>query len=134
MGPNEQLRAVATELVKGCREGRELENLEKLYSPEAVSAEAYAMPGSETSSESFGLEAIKGKHAWWSASFEMLDDGLTPEERVQGPYYFGEDRFGVRFSMKTKNRETGAIEEMTELATYHVKDGRIVREEFFYPM
>lgn len=134
MGPSDELRSVATQLVTGCREGRELENLDKLYAPDAVSVEAYAMPGSEMGREAHGVEAIKGKHAWWNASFEMLDTGRTAEDMVQGPYYFGDDRFGVRFEIKTKNRETGDIEDMTELATYHVKGGKIVREEFFYPM
>lgn len=134
MGPSDELRQIATELVNGCREGREGENLEKLYAPNAVSVEAYAMPGSEMGREAEGLDAIKGKHEWWNASFEMLTENLTPEQMVQGPYYFGDDRFGVRFEMKTKNKESGEIEEMTELATYHVENGKIVREEFFYPM
>ena len=134
MGPNDQLRAIATELVAGCREGREVENLEKLYAADAVSVEAYAMPGSDTGRETKGLDGIQGKHAWWNGAFEMLETGLTPEQMVEGPYYAGDDRFSVRFQIKTKNRETGEIEEMTEFATYYVADGKIIREEFFYPM
>jgi ketosteroid isomerase-like protein len=34
--------------------------------------------------------------------------------------------------MDTENRATGERSQGREVAVYHVKDGRIVREEFFY--
>lgn len=120
------LKEIADELVAGCREGREAENLAKLYAPDAVSVEAADPMG--MGREAHGIEAIKGKHEWWENAFEVL------EGNVSDPYPHGDDRFGVRFSLKTKNKETGDISEMDELAVYHVKDGKIVREEFFYAM
>ena len=39
------MQDVARELVAGCREGRETENLDKLYAPDAVSVEAVDMGG-----------------------------------------------------------------------------------------
>ncbi len=120
------LKEIADELVAGCREGREAENLAKLYAPDAVSVEAADPMG--MGREAHGIEAIKGKHEWWENAFEVL------EGNVSDPYPHGDDRFGVRFSLKTKNKETGDISEMDELAVYHVEDGKIVREEFFYAM
>ncbi|WP_371155254.1 SnoaL-like domain-containing protein [Jannaschia sp. 2305UL9-9] len=118
------LGSIARELVAGCREGREAENLGKLYSEHAVSVEGADFGG--TGREAVGLEAIRGKHAWWDANFEVLS------ATVSDPMLHGDDRFAVLFGARTRNRETGAEEEMTEVAVYHVADGRIVREEFFY--
>ena len=118
------LMEIANELVAGCREGREKENLGKLYSEDAVSVEPaeLGMPR-----ESAGLEAIRGKHDWWQNTMEVM------EADVSDPYPHGDDRFAVRFTVKAKNKETGDVQGMDEVAVYHVKDGKIVREEFFYP-
>ena len=117
------LKNVAEELVAGVREGRAKENLQKLYAADAVSVEAADMGNGR---ECTGIEAIRGKHDWWESAYEMLDGS------VSDPYPHGEDRFGVHYAMKTKNKETGAVEEFDELAVYHVKGDKIVREEFFY--
>lgn len=121
------LKAIAEELVAGCREGRELGNLDKIYATEAVSVEAAAMPGME-SAETHGIDGIKGKHAWWSSNFEVLD-GV-----VDGPFLHGNDSFAVIFQMTAKNKESGEVSDMKEVAIYTVADGKIVREAFFYTM
>ncbi|MEM9319285.1 MAG: nuclear transport factor 2 family protein [Pseudomonadota bacterium] len=118
------LNEIAQELVACCREGREAELLDKLYAPDAASVEAADFDGSGR--EITGVEAIKGKHAWWNGMFEVLDAS------VSDPYPHGEDRFAVRFAVKAQNRETKAIDDMDEIGVYHVADGKIVREEFFY--
>lgn len=134
MGPSDRLREVATMLVDGCRKGTASQNLEKLYSEDAVSVEAYANPEMKMDREAKGRDAIKGKHEWWESMFEEQIGAIPPEQAVQGPYYHGEEAFSVHFQMKVKNKQSGEITEGTEIATYHVKDGKIVREEFFYPM
>jgi len=117
------LMDVARELVAGCRENRETANLDALYAPDAVSVEAMDMgQGRET----VGVEGIKAKHAWFESMFEML--GGT----VSDPFPHGDDRFAVIFEMDAKNKESGLVEKMKEVAVYHVADGKIVREEFFY--
>jgi len=50
----------------------------------------------------------------------------------RGPFFHGDDRFTVVFDMDITALETGARSEMREVAEYTVKDGRIVKEEFFY--
>lgn len=120
------LKSIADELVAGCREGREVENLDKLYSQDAVSVEAIDMSGNGR--QTVGLDGIRGKHAWWDATFETL------EAKVSDPMLHGEDRFGITFDVRTRNKETGAEDQMNEIAIYHVAGGQIVREEFFYAL
>lgn len=117
------LEEIANELVAGCKEGRERANLDRLYATDAVSVEGADM-GSGAVSE--GLAAIHGKHEWWGGAFEV--HGLT----VEGPFTHQPDRFAVVFGMDTTDKATGKRSQMREVAVYHVKDGRIVREEFFY--
>ncbi|SLN41283.1 SnoaL-like domain protein [Roseivivax jejudonensis] len=119
------LKSIADELVAGCREGREAENLDALYAADAVSVEAAAMPGTD-SREAKGLDAIRGKHAWWSENMEMTGG------EVLGPYPHGDDRFAVVFRAQGRERATGNSFEMEEVGVYHVANGKIVREEFFY--
>ncbi len=119
------MKAIAEELVAGCREGRELENLDRIYAPDAVSVEAVAMPGTD-SAETHGLDGIKGKHAWWDANFEVQD------AVVDGPFPHGEDSFAVIFQMKARHKESGEVSDMKEVAIYTVAGGKIVREAFYY--
>lgn len=119
------LMDIANELVAGCREGREAENLKKLYAVDAVSVEANDPMG--MGRETQGVEGIQGKHDWWNGAFEVVDAS------VSDPYPHGDDRFAVRFTVKGKSRETGEEFDMDEIGVYHVADEKIVREEFFYP-
>lgn len=117
------LNEIAAQLVAGCREGREAEMLETLYAADAVSVEAMDMGQGR---ECHGLDGIRGKHAWWEGMFEVI------EADVSDPFPHGEDRFAVTFQVKAKNKETGEVSDMNEIAVYHVAGDKIVREEFFY--
>lgn len=121
------LSEIANQLVAHCRNQTELEGLDTLYHPDAVSVEASAMPGS-SDRESKGLEAIKGKHAWWGANHEVHSS------KVEGPFLHGEDRFGVIFEFDVTNKPSGQRIQMKELGIYTVQGGKITREEFFYTM
>lgn len=118
------LAEIAKELVAGCREGREVENLGRLYAPDAVSVEGADMGGQGAATQ--GLDGIRAKHAWWEGT-HIVHGGA-----VEGPFTHGEDRFAVIFDMDVENRETGQRMQAREVAVYHVAGGRIVREEFFY--
>ncbi len=117
------LKAIADELVAGCRENRVGANLDALYSTDAVSVEAVDMGKGR---EAVGLDAIKAKHDWWESEMEVLDGS------VRGPMLHGEDRFAVIFQMKAREKATGKISDMEEVGLYTVANGKIVREEFFY--
>ncbi|MGL5012448.1 MAG: SnoaL-like domain-containing protein [Paracoccaceae bacterium] len=117
------VKEIADALVAGCREGRERENLDVLYAPDAVSVEAMDM-GDGAVTE--GLAGIHGKHDWWEANHEVRD------ATVAGPFMHGDDRFAVIFGMEGTNKASGETFKMQEVAVYHVANGKIVREEFFY--
>lgn len=122
------LMAIANALVQHNKAGTLSELLDTLYAEDCVSVEAFAMPGGDGSREAVGLDAIKGKHEWWDNTMEMLGG------EMEGPFPHGDDRFAVIFKSQAKNKETGDVMNMEEVAVYHVKDGKIVREEFFYTM
>jgi ketosteroid isomerase-like protein len=117
------LKDLANELVAGCREDRARANLDRLYAADAVSVEAMDMGGGR---ETHGLAGIHGKHDWWEANF------ITHGLKVEGPFLHGDDRFAVIFDMDTENKTSGERHQEREVAIYHAKDGKIVREEFFY--
>ncbi|WP_226688364.1 nuclear transport factor 2 family protein [Ruegeria arenilitoris] len=118
------LKEIADELVAGCREDRAKENLNKLYAPDAVSVEAQVMEG--MGRETHGVEGIRGKHEWWEGAHEV--SGASVSE----PYLHGDDRFAVIFEVQGKVKESGETFDMKEVGIYHVANGKIVREEFFY--
>ena len=119
------LKSIADRLVAYCRTGQEARGLDELYDPAVVSVEAMAMPGTG-SAESVGLDALKGKHAWWAQAFEV--HGAD----VQGPFLHGDDQFAVVFSIDATERASGKRNAMKEVAVYTVANGRIRREAFFY--
>ena len=38
------------------------------------------------------------------------------------------------FEMSARHKESGEVSDMKEVGVYHVTDGKITREEFFYSM
>jgi len=115
--------AVANELVSLCRAGRNLDAIGKLYSPKIVSIEPVgneAMPAEMT-----GIDAIRQKNEWWLANYEVNS------AEVNGPFVGG-DQFAVQYLLDTTFKPSGQRSVMTEMALYTVKDGKIVREQFFY--
>lgn len=117
------LHEIAEELVAGCRENRARANLDKLYAADAVSVEAAA---TDMPREARGLDAIKAKHEWWENAMDYLGG------EVSDPMPHGDDRFAVIFDMRAREKASGQEFAMKEVAVYHVADGKIVREEFFY--
>ena len=98
-------------------------NLDVLYAPDAVSVEAADQGmGRETA----GLAGIKGKHEWWEAHMEVT------KASVSDPMPHGDDRFAVIFEVQGRDKTSGETFDMKEVAVYHVANGKIVREEFFY--
>ncbi|MEO0982398.1 MAG: nuclear transport factor 2 family protein [Pseudomonadota bacterium] len=122
----EEMMQIGSKLVELCNNGQDTECLNQLYAENAVSVEGAPMP--DGSAEAAGLDAIRGKHEWWYANHEVHSS------KAEGPFVHGGDRFNVIFEMDVTQKENGERMQMREVATYHVKDGKIVREEFAYPM
>lgn len=120
--------SVGKKLVELCKEGKNMEAIETLYSPQIVSVEAASGPNMPAKME--GIEAIKGKATWWEANHEVHS------AEVDGPFPNG-DRFIVRFKYDVTAKGgpmAGKRFMMEEGALYTVKDGKISQEEFFYHM
>jgi ketosteroid isomerase-like protein len=120
---------VGKKLVSLCREGKIMEAVNTLYSPDIVSIEAVS-GGPSMPARMEGLEAIKGKNDWWVKNHEIHS------AEVDGPWPHG-DRFIVRFKFDVTGKAgpmAGKRMNLDEAALYTVKDGKITQEEFFYDM
>ncbi len=114
---------IGQELVGLCREGRNGDAIERLYSKDIVSIEpsgSEAMPA-----ETKGIDAVHKKHAWWTQNMEVHS------AEVRGPFV-SDDEFAVYYDYDTTLKPTGQRSRMREMALYGVQNGQIVREEFFY--
>ncbi len=116
---------IGKQLVALCSEGKFEEAMKTLYSPEIVSIEAGAPAGMPA--EVTGIEAVAAKGQWWAENHDVHDLKLA------GPYPKG-DQFVVTFTMDVTFKPESKRFVMEEAALYTVKDGKIVREEFFYTM
>jgi SnoaL-like protein len=118
--------AVGKKLVELCRQGKNKEAVETLYSHHIVSVEPAGGPDMPARME--GIEAIKGKTDWWEANHTVHS------AEVDGPYPHG-DRFIVRFKYDVTAKAgpmAGKRFTMDEAGLYKVKDGKVTDEEFFY--
>jgi ketosteroid isomerase-like protein len=98
--------------------------VETLFSPDVVSVEAAAMPGSPA--EVRGVKAVLEKSKQWRANHEVHS------ARAEGPWPHG-NRFAVRFTYDVTNKPSGRRMQMDEVGLFTVENGKIIREEFFYP-
>jgi ketosteroid isomerase-like protein len=116
---------IATKLADLCRQGKNAEAVDTLFAEDVVSVEAAAAPGMER--ETRGLAALRAKGEWWRDNHEIHAASLT------GPWPH-DDRFVIGFQYDVTNKPSGQRMKMDEVGLYHVKNGKIVREEFFYSM
>ncbi len=121
---DETLKKTANALMAHCKAETEADALATLYASDVVSVEAVTMEGGMDRVFT-GLEALKGKHAWWNANTEMHAFS------VDGPFFHDDDRFGLIFEIDVTMKDSGQRMQMKELAIYTVQDGKIVREEFY---
>ena len=95
---------------------------EELFADNAVSIEPENSPGLKTVE---GIEAIKQKGKQFEESVEEMHGGYTSEPLVAG------NHFTVAMGMDVTMKGMGRMK-MDEIAVYEVKDGKIVKEQFFY--
>jgi ketosteroid isomerase-like protein len=115
--------AIANELVELCRRGRNDDAIDRFYARDIVSVESVGTP--EMPAEMKGIDAVRKKNDWWTENNEVHT------VQVNGPFV-GEDQFAVQYTFDTTFKPTGQRTQMSEMALYQVKDGKIVREQFFY--
>jgi ketosteroid isomerase-like protein len=114
---------IANQLAELCRAGKNLDALNTLFAEDVVSVEAAGPPGMPR--EAHGLAAVKGKAQWWMANHEIH------AAKVTGPWPH-DDRFVLGFQYDVTNKPSGQRLKLDEVGLYTLKDGKIVREEFFY--
>ncbi len=118
---------IGEKLVAFCRDGNNQESIRTLYADDVVSVEAMAM--GEQGPETHGKEAVLGKNQWWQDNHEVH------EASVEGPFPHGDDRFAVIFKYDVTSKPMGGRRmKFDEVGVFHVSDGKITREEFYYSM
>lgn len=97
---------------------------EELYSDDAESIEPphAAAQGLQNVK---GMEGIKKKAEEFDASVEEMHGGYTGKPIVAGNF------FAVPMGMDATFKGVGRMK-MDEIAVYEVKDGKIVKEQFFF--
>lgn len=116
---------VADRLVELCRQGKNVQAISELYSKDIVSIEMFGdatMP-----KEMSGIDAINGKTKWWFDNHET-HSGEASAPMVAGNHFAVKFKYDVTF--KPQNRRM----QFEEIAVYEVKEGKVVREQFFYSM
>jgi ketosteroid isomerase-like protein len=115
-------KEIAKRLKKLCDKGDWEGAHRELYAEDAVSIEPEASGGFEK--ESHGLDAILEKGKKWASMVSEVHEIEVSEPMVAGNTFAVTMRMDM--TMKDKKRS-----DMTELCVYHVKDGKIISEQFF---
>lgn len=113
---------IANRLVDACRKG-DFEGAQKeLYAEDAVSIEPHGTD--DFAKESKGLDAIIEKGHKWSEMVEEFHECIVSDPLV------ADQSFAVTMTLDVTMKGRGRAK-MTELCIYHVKDGKVVSEQFF---
>ena len=116
---------IGKRLVELSNAGKGPEAAAELYDEKIVSIEAQGTD--EMPARMEGIEAIRGKNAWWYENNEVHSSVAT------GPFCgFRDDQFAVVFAIDTTFKPSGERGQMTEVALYTVKNDKVVQEEFLY--
>jgi len=122
--------AIGKQLAELCKQGKNLEAVEALYSDDVVSVEAVDCGTENMPQTMTGKQAILGKNQWWCDNHEVHSGS------VAGPFPHG-DRFVLLLDYDVTPKcgpMAGNRMQMQEAALYTVDNGKIVKEEFFYDM
>lgn len=95
---------------------------EELY---AENAESIEPPGAQGLKSVKGMDAIRQKGKEFNESVEEMHGGYTSAPVVGG------DFFSVAMGLDCTFKGMGRIN-MQEICVYEVKDGKIVKEQFFF--
>ncbi|MFI5136030.1 MAG: SnoaL-like domain-containing protein [Chitinophagales bacterium] len=113
---------VADRLVSLCRQGKVLEAGQELYADNIVSIEPENSPMPAKLS---GKPAVTGKGKQFAEMIEAQHAGKISDPLVAG------NHFTISWWMDVTMKGQGRTS-MDEVIVYEVKDGKIVREQFYY--
>ena len=113
---------IADRLVQLCREGKYEEAQNELFSDDAESIEPPESPGMQSVK---GLDQIRKKGQDFNNMVEEIHSGSVSDPTVAGNY--------ISLAMMIDATYKGmGRQKMDEIALYETKDGKIVKEQFFY--
>ena len=113
---------IANRLSELFKENKWMEAQEELFSEDAESIEPAHSPGLQSVK---GLDAIKKKGEDFNNMIEEVHGGYAGEPIVAGNHIAL--AMGIDATYKGMGRQ-----KMDEIAVYEVKEGKIVKEQFFY--
>jgi len=115
-------KEVANRLHELFKENKWMEAQQELFSDDAESIEPKDSPGMQSVK---GIDAIRKKGEDFNNMVEEVHGGWVSEPIVAGKY------IAVAMSMDCTYKGMGR-QKMDEIVLYEVKDGKIVKEQFFY--
>lgn len=117
---------VADRLVELCRRGEFTKAQDELYAQEAVSLEPEGAPAGALGNAR-GLDAIREKGKAFDQTYETIHDVTVSDPLVAGEY------FSIVMGLDATWKQGGRYA-MEEICVYRVRNGKIVLEQFFYPV
>ncbi|MBK7409236.1 MAG: nuclear transport factor 2 family protein [Saprospirales bacterium] len=112
---------IANRLVELCRTGDYEAVYQELFHPDVLSVE----PAHSPMPEARGLDALREKGRQFNEGVQEMHGGYTSDALVAGNHITL--TMGMDVTMKDGNRT-----KMDEVCVYEVKDGKIVKEQFFF--
>lgn len=116
------IQEVADRFFQLSQEGKFNEIQDELFAPNAQSIEP---PNAQGMKSVQGLDAIKKKGEEWNKMVEEVHSAYSGTPVVAG------NHFSVPMGMDLTMKGAGRTK-MDEIAVYEVKDGKIVKEQFFF--
>ncbi len=113
---------MATRLVALCRQGDFASAQRELYSSDPVSLEPAGGAGPR---EVRGLAALAEKEKMFGRTFEV--HGCNVSDPLVADAFFS-----CTMTVDVTERKSGARFPLNELCVYEVRDGKIVKEQFFF--
>lgn len=115
-------RDIANRLNELFKENKWMEVQDELFSEDAISIEPDHSPGLKIAE---GLDAIKKKGRDFNEMVEEVHGGYASEPIVAGNHIALTMGFDATYKGMGRQK-------MDEIVVYEVKDGKIVKEQFFY--
>ncbi|MDF1697335.1 MAG: nuclear transport factor 2 family protein [Saprospiraceae bacterium] len=116
---------IANKWAEYCRTGLWDKAQEELYGDQCISLEMEGFPGGPQRVQ--GLDAIRAKGQQWN---EMVEEFYGVE--IEGPIVAG-NHFSATMKMDIQMKGQPRRKD-EEIAVFRVENGKIVSEQFFYPL
>ena len=113
---------VADKLVALCRKGDYDQAIQELYSPDIVSVEPEGVPDRIVK----GIDGVIAKGEKFESTLERVNKSIISDPIVAG------NHFSCSMLMNVQFKGAPMAVDMDEVCVYTVREGKIIREEFFY--